>query len=139
MTTAMQSPKPTLGAIAKATGLALVIAVVLNIVLYYVASFMQALPALSTMQQLITLGPVLTFTAGATIAGGIVYFVLTRFLEYESANRWFLILASIVLIGMAITPITNVVDATVPTVLMLEIMHLAAGLPVMYFLIRTAE
>jgi len=44
----------------------------------------------------------------------------------------------VVLIGMAITPITNLVDPTVGTVLVLEVMHLAVGLPVMYFLTKSA-
>jgi hypothetical protein len=119
--------------------LAIVVAVVLNLILYFIATAINALPAENTMGQQITLTPVLIFTVVPAILAAILYYVLVRFLDYERANRWFLVVASIVLIAMAITPITNLVDPTVDTVLILEVMHLAAGLPVMYFLTKSAE
>lgn len=131
--------KPSIGRIVRAGVIGSVIAAVLNVILYFISTALGALPAMASMGQPITLLPVLTFTIGSGIAATILYLILTRFIEHGRANTVFVTIASIVLIGMAFTPITSVVDPTVITVLMLEIMHLAAGLPLMYTLTKTTR
>lgn len=138
-TTTKLDTKPTIGSIVRAGAIGIVIAAVLNVILYFISTAIGALPAMASMGQPITLMPVLTFTIGSGIAATILYLILTRFLAHERANMVFVIIASLVLIGMAFTPITSVVDPTVSTVLMLEIMHLAAGLPLMYTLTKTTS
>ncbi|MCB0063944.1 MAG: hypothetical protein KDE19_17595 [Caldilineaceae bacterium] len=129
--------KPTIGSIVRAGAIGIVIAAVLNLILYFISTAIGALPIMSTMGQPITLVPVLTFTIGAGIAATILYLILTRFLDQGRANTVFVVIASLVLIGMAFTPMTSVVEPTVITVVMLEIMHLAAALPPMYTLTKT--
>lgn len=137
MTTMTQlDTKPSIGTIMRAGATGIVIAAILNLILYFISTAIGALPAMASMGQPITLLPVLTFTIGAGIAATILYLILTRFLEHERANKVFVTIASLVLIGMAFTPITSVVDPTVITVLLLEIMHLAVGLPLMYTLTK---
>lgn len=138
MTTTLTQPaaKPTIGAVLQAGAVGILIAAVLNLLLYFLATAIGALPAMSSMGQPITLIPVLSFTVGAGIVATLLYLVLTRFLAPGRANAIFLIIASLVLIGMAFTPITGVVDPTIATVLLLETMHLAAALPPMATLTR---
>lgn len=137
MTTMTQlDTKPSIGTIMRAGATGIVIAAILNLILYFISTAIGALPAMASMGQPITLLPVLTFTIGPGIAATILYLILTRFLEHERANKVFVTIASLVLIGMAFTPITSVVDPTVITVLLLEIMHLAVGLPLMYTLTK---
>lgn len=128
--------KPSIGSILRAGAIGIVIAAVLNLILYFISTAISALPIMSTMGQPITLVPVLSFTIGAGIAATILYLILTRFLDHGRANTVFVVIASVVLIGMAFTPITSLVEPTFAAVLMLEIMHLAAGLPVMYTLTK---
>lgn len=129
-------PKPAVGSIVRAGAIGIVIATVLNLILYFISTAIGALPIMSSMGQPITLVPVLTFTIGSGLAATILYLILTRFLDQGRANTVFVIIASLVLIGMAFGPITSVVEPTVITVLMLELMHLAAGLPLMYTLTK---
>lgn len=142
MTTTLTQPtvkpavKPTIGAVLQAGAIGILIAAVINLLLYFVATAIGALPAMSSMGQPITLVPVLIFTIGAGIVATLLYLVLTRFLAPGRANAIFLIIASLVLIGMAFTPVTSIVDPTVATVLVLETMHLAAALPLMAALTR---
>lgn len=128
--------KPGVGAVLRAGAIGTVVAVALNLVLYFVATTIAALPVMSSMGQPITLIPVLLFTAGAGIAATILYLILTRFLAQGRANTVFLVISSLVLIGMAFTPITGIPNPTVTTVLMLESMHLVAALPPMSTLTR---
>jgi len=132
-------PKPSVGSIMRAGAIGIVIAAVLNLILYFISTAIGALPIMSSMGQPITLVPVLTFTIGSGIAATILYLILTRFLDHGRANTVFVVIASLVLIGMAFGPIASVVEPTVIAVLMLEIMHLAAGLPLMYTLTKTTQ
>ncbi|MEZ4736458.1 MAG: DUF6069 family protein [Caldilineaceae bacterium] len=136
-TTMTQSDtKPAMGSIVRAGAIGILIAAVINLILYFISTAIGALPAMASMGQPITLLPVLTFTIGGGIAATILYLILTRFLSPDRANTVFVIIASLVIIGMAFTPITSVVEATVSTVLILESMHLAAALPPMYTLTK---
>lgn len=136
-TTTTLDTKPAVGSIVRSGAIGIVIAVVLNLILYFISTAIDALPIMSSMGQPITLVPVLTFTIGSGIAATILYLILTRFLHQSRANTVFVIIASLVLIGMAFGPITSVVEPTVLAVLMLELMHLAAGLPLMYTLTKS--
>ncbi len=131
--------KPSVGSIVRAGAIGIVIAAVLNVILYFISTAIGALPAMASMGQPITLMPVLTFTIGGGIAAAILYLILSRFLSHERANTVFVLIASLVIIGMAFTPITSVVEPTVITVLMLEIMHLVAALPPMYTLTKMTQ
>lgn len=138
-TMAQLDTKPTIGSIVRAGAIGIVIAAVLNVILYFISTSIGALPVMASMGQPITLMPVLTFTVGGGIAATILYLILTRFLDHGRANTVFVTIASLVLIGMAFGPITSIVEPTVISVLMLEIMHLAAGLPLMYTLTKTTQ
>lgn len=137
MTQTETMSKPSTGSVLRAGAIGTVIATLLNLVLYFISTAINALPIMSSMGEPITLTPILTFTIGAGIAATILYLILIRFLEHQRANTVFVIIASLVLIGMAFGPITSVVEPTFAAVFMLEIMHLAAGLPVMYTLTKT--
>lgn len=134
-TTTLDS-KPTIGSIVRVGAIGILIAAALNVILYFISTALGALPTMASMGQPITLIPVLTFTIGGGIVATIGYLILTRFLNHQRANTVFVLIASLVIIGMAFTPITSVVEPTMITVLMLEIMHLAAGLPLMYTLTK---
>ena len=138
-TTTTLATKPAIGSIVRAGAIGIVIAAVINALLYFISTAIGALPAMASMGQPITLLPVLTFTIGGGLAATIGYLILTRFLAHGRANTVFVIIASLVLIGMAFGPITSVVEPTVIAVLILEIMHLAAGLPLMYTLTKTTQ
>ncbi len=136
-TDSTSSVKPTLGQIAKATGLAIAMAVIINTVLYFVSRAAGWLPTMSNQGE-ITLVPILIFSIVPLLLGAVLYYILSRFLSYERAGLVFAIIGAIVLIGMAITPLTGLQNPTVGAVTMLEIMHLAAGLPAIYFLTKSA-
>lgn len=138
MTTTMNQldAKPTIGSIVRAGAIGLVIAALLNAILFFIGTAIGAMPAMATMGQPIDLMAVLIFTIGGGIAATILYLILTRFLDHDRANLTFVIIASLVLIAMAFTPLTGVVEPTAITVVMLEIMHLVAGLPAMYTLTK---
>ncbi len=137
MTTAVTSSRPTPGTIARATGMALGVAIVLNVILYFVATGAGWLPAETAMGTLIELVPVLIFTIVPSIIGALIYFGLTRRFAREQANRIFVIVASIALIVMAASPF-SLPSPTFGTAMILEIMHLVVGLPVMYFLTKSS-
>ncbi|MEZ4711770.1 MAG: DUF6069 family protein [Caldilineaceae bacterium] len=128
--------RPASVVILRAGAIGIVIAVGLNLILYFVSTTIGALPIMSGLGQPITLAPVLNFTIGGGAVGTILYLILTRFFIRERANTIFVTIAALVLIGMSLTPITSIPEPTMATVLMLEIMHLAAGLPPMYTLTK---
>ncbi len=129
--------RPTIAQIARATGLAILVALLINVILYFVSIPLGWLPTEST-QGPVVLANVVIASVVPIIAGAILYVVLTRFLTYKRANNIFLIIASIVLILMAASPFAALVTPTFGAVLMLELMHLGVGLPTMYFLTRSA-
>ena len=128
--------KPAIGSIVRAGVIGIVIAAVLNVILYFISTAIGALPVMASMGQPITLLPVLTFTIGGGLTATIGHLILSRFLTHSRANTVFVIIASLVIVGMAFTPVTSVVEPTVITVVMLEMMHLAAALPPMYTLTK---
>lgn len=140
MTTAdtTNGSKPTIAQVARATGLAILVALVINVILYFISVALGWLPTEGT-QGPVVLANVIMASIVPVIAGAILYFVLTRFLTYKRANNIFLIIASIALILMVASPFAGLVTPTFGAVLMLEIMHLGVGLPTMHFLTRSAS
>ncbi len=131
--------KPSIGGIIKNGAIAGVIAVVVNAILYVGAAALGWFPetVLTPAGVPITLAPVVSLTVGAAIAGTVGYLILSRFLSRPKANLWFTILAVIVLVVMAVTPL-QLPGAPIGQIVTLEIMHLVAGLPLIYFLPRSA-
>lgn len=134
--TSIGTSRPSIGSIVKAAGMAIAVAVILNAILYFLSDALGWLPLATTFAQEITLVPILIFSIMPIIIGTVIYFILTRFMTHSRANQIFVILSSIVLIIMAITPLTNLANPTFAGVMMLQIMHLVVGLPTMYFLTK---
>ena len=79
----------------------------------------------------ITIVPVVVSTMLALIVATIVYSILNRFTG--NPNRWFTIIAVVVLVVSAVSPLT-LPGAPVMMIVMLEAMHLVAGIAAIYFL-----
>ena len=67
------------------------------------------------------------------LAGAVVYTILTRLLDTARANRWFLIIAIVVLVLMAPSPF-GIPAVPASQIVIMEIMHLVAGTSAIYFL-----
>lgn len=137
MVSASNSVRRPLGDIVKAGLFGAGVAAVINVVLYLLGRALGSFPATA----LTPMGrPVDAFAAAFIsilgVAGGtIVYALLTRFMDKSKANRWFTIIAIIVLVLMIPTPF-GIPGAPISQVVIMEIMHLVAGLAAIYFLTR---
>ena len=127
--------KPSLGGILKNGAIAGAAAVVVNAVLYLVGNALGWFPAdvLSPMGTPITLAPVIGMTVFGAVVGTVGYLVLSRFLSRAQTNRWFTILAVLVLAFMTTTPF-GLAGAPVMQIVMLEVMHLVIGGALIYYL-----
>ena len=136
MTTASTPTKPTIGAIWRNGLIAAVVAAAINAVLYFIGAAMGGFPpdVLTTMGTSITVVPVVLFTVVSILAGTLVYTILNWLTK--NPNRWFTILAVVVLILMAYTPFT-LPGAPMLMNLLLQVMHLVAGGAAIYFLRRS--
>lgn len=134
MTTAVsQVSKPTLGTIWRNGLIAIVVAAVVNAVLYFVGAALGWFPdtVLSPAGMPITVVPVVVSTVLALIVATIVYSILNRFTG--NPNRWFTIIAIVVLVLSAASPLT-LAGAPTMMIVLLEAMHLVAGIAAIYFL-----
>ena len=132
------SEKPSTGSVLRQGILGLVAGVIINAVLFYTGRALGGFPPtfeLASVEQPITVLSVIVLTLIGGVAGTIFYWVLSRFCGRDLSNRIFLIVASIVLIVMVVTPF-SIDSAPLFMVLFLELMHVGIGLPMMYFLIR---
>ncbi|MEZ4717812.1 MAG: DUF6069 family protein [Caldilineaceae bacterium] len=131
--------KPSLSGILKNGAIAGGAAVVVNAVLYLVSNALGWFPAdvLSPMGTPITLAPVIGMTVFGAVAGTVGYLVLSRFLSRAQANRWFTILAVLVLVLMTTTPL-GLSGAPLMQIVMLEVMHLVIGIALIYYLPKSA-
>ena len=136
MTATTLEQRPSFATIARAGAIGIVVAAVLNAILYFISTAVGWLPIMASMGQPITLAPILIFGVVAGLIGIAVYYALTRMRSQEVTNRWFIIIASIVLIVMAVTPVLQTVDPNAGGVIMLELMHVVAALPLMYTLTK---
>ena len=75
------------------------------------------------------------FSVFGVLAGAVVYTLLTRLMDTARANRWFLIIAIVVLVLMAPSPL-GIPGAPTSQIVIMEIMHLVAGISAIYFLTR---
>jgi hypothetical protein len=133
--------KPSIGSIVKNGAIAGVGSVVVNAILYFIGAAMGGFPetVIAPTGVPITVGPVILLTIAGAVAGTIGYIALSRFLSKAQADRWFVILASIVLVLMAITPIQLAsAGAGALQIILMEIMHVVIGVALMYYLPRSA-
>lgn len=138
MNTKPMTTRPSIGGIIKNGAIAGIGSMVINAVLYFIGAAMNAFPAdiLTPMGQPMTIGPVVSVTLMGAVAGTLGYLVLTRFLPAATANRWFTILAVLVIILMVFTPL-QLPGLPMMGVVLLEIMHLVIGGALIYFLPRS--
>jgi hypothetical protein len=132
-----QSVHRTLGNIVKAGLFGAGMAAAINVLLYLLGRAMGSFPATALTQ----MGrPVDAFAAAFIsvigVAGAtVVYALMARFMDKPKANRWFTIIAIIVLVLMIPTPF-GIPGAPVSQIVIMEIMHLVTGLSAIYFLTR---
>lgn len=125
--------KPSLGTIWRNGLIAIVAAAVVNGVLYFIGAALGWIPdtVLTPMGIPVTIVPVVASTVVALVVATIVYSILNRFTG--NPNRWFTIIAVIVLLLSAVSPL-SLPGAPVMMIVVLEVMHLVAGLAAIYFL-----
>lgn len=128
-----QAAKPTLGTIWRNGLMAIVVAAVVNALLYFIGAALGWIPdtVLTPMGQPVTIVPVVASTVFTLVVATIVYSILNRFTS--NPNRWFTIIAVIVLLLSAVSPL-SLPGAPVMMIVVLEVMHLVAGLAAIYFL-----
>ncbi|MFN8466870.1 MAG: DUF6069 family protein [Caldilineaceae bacterium] len=134
MTTAVsQASKPTLGTVWRNGLIAIVVAAVANAVLYFVGAALGWMPdtVLTPMGLPVTIVPVVASTVIALVVATIVYSILNRFTG--NPNRWFTIIAVIVLVVSAVSPL-SLPGAPTMMIVLLEVMHVVAGISAIYFL-----
>jgi hypothetical protein len=134
MTTAVsQASKPTLGTVWRNGLIAIVVAAVANAVLYFIGAALGWMPdtVLTPMGQPVTIVPVVASTVIALVVATIVYSILNRFTG--NPNRWFTIIAVIVLVVSAASPL-SLPGAPTMMIVLLEVMHLVAGIAAIFFL-----
>lgn len=126
-----------LGEIWKAGLIGAGVAAIINAVLYLLGRALGSFPAtaLTPMGRPVDVVGTVVVSAVGVLAGAVVYTILTRLMVTARANRWFLIIAIVVLVLMAPSPL-GVPGAPVSQVVIMEIMHLVAGISAIYFLTR---
>ena len=104
-----------------------------NALLYFVGSALGGFPAdvLTPSGLPVTVAPVVIMSAVLILIGTAVYWLLCRFVA--NPNRWFTIVAVLVLVVMAYGPFT-LPNAPTLMIVLLEIMHLVAGGTAIYCL-----
>lgn len=128
-----QATKPSLGTVWRNGLIAIVVAVVINAVLYFIGAALGWFPdtVLSPAGLPITIVPVVASTIIALVVATIVYSLLNRFTA--NPNRWFTIIAVVVLVISAASPF-SIVGAPTMMIVILELMHVVAGVAAIYFL-----
>ena len=125
------------GRIARQGVIAGVGAIVVNAILFFIGSAMGAFPAdaLTPMGVPVDIMAVVGFSVVSTIAAIVLCFLLHRFLSVERAKQVFLILAMLVLVGMAFNPL-GIANAPILQIVLLEVMHLVLGGALVYNLLK---
>jgi hypothetical protein len=113
------------------------VAAIINVVLYLLGRALGSFPAtaLTPMGRPVDALGAAVLSVFGVLAGAVVYTVLSRLMDTARANRWFLIIAIVVLILMVLSPL-GVSGAPVSQIVIMEIMHLVAGISAIYFLTR---
>ncbi|GBL37114.1 hypothetical protein EMGBD1_08010 [Anaerolineaceae bacterium] len=111
-------------------------AAVINTVLYVAGSALGGFPAevITPMGTPITLVAVILASIAPLLVGTVVYTLLNRWTT--NPNRWFTIIAILVLLAFVPGPLT-LPNAPMLMIVLLEVMHLVAGGALLYFLTRT--
>jgi hypothetical protein len=135
MTASTRSVSRPVGDIVKAGLIAAVSAAVVNALVFLLGRALGSFPdtALTPAGRPIDAPGAALLSVVGVIAGSVLYTVLTRRFETDKANRWFRIIAVIVLVAMIPTPL-GIAGAPVSQIVLLEVMHLVAGLASIYFL-----
>ena len=133
----MSTTKPAIGAIWRNGVIAAVIAAVLNAILYLVGAATGNMPqtVLTPMGQPITIAPMIIMSILPLLIGALAYTILTRFVNNPLANRIFVIVSILLLIGMAFSPL-QLPTAPLGMIVILEVAHLVAGGALIYSLTR---
>lgn len=128
-----QRPSP--GQILRRGGLATLLAAVVNLALYALGASLGAFPptALTPVGEPLSWQAVLAMSVLGGVVGTLGYLVFTRFLARPQANRWFIGLSILVLLGMFFAPF-QIENAPTLEIVLLEIMHLVSGGSLIYFL-----
>lgn len=130
-----ESTKPAITTILRTGATGIVIAVLVNAVLYLIGSTFTFPPdAITPVGEPVTIVPVVMITTVAGFVATVGYLVLTRFLSALWTNRVMWIATAAILIGMFFTPF-GIENVPVAEIVILEIMHLVAAIPV-YLLTR---
>jgi len=137
MTSNSKPARRPLGEIWKAGLIGAGVAAIINIVLYLLGRALGSFPdtALTPMGRPVDVVGAAVFSVFGVVAGAVVYTILSRLMDTARANRWFLIIAIVVLIVMALSPL-GVPGAPASQIVIMEIMHLVAGISAIYFLTR---
>jgi hypothetical protein len=130
MTSNAKPARRPLGEIWKASLIGAGVAAIINVAL---GSFPAT--ALTPMGRPVDVVGTVVLSVFGVLAGAVVYTILTRLMVTARANRWFLIIAIIVLVLMAPSPL-GVPGAPASQIAIMEIMHLVAGISAIYFLTR---
>ena len=111
-------------------------AAVINAVLYFIGAALGWMPetVLTPMGVPVTIVPVVASTVVALVVATIVYSILNRFTG--NPNRWFTIVAVVLLVVSFASPLT-LPGAPTMMIVVLEAMHLVAGVAAIYFLRRS--
>lgn len=135
-TTAQTEPtKPAITTILRTGAIGIVIATLINAVLYLIGSTFTFPPdAITPVGEPVTIVPVAMITAVAGAVATVGYLVLTRFLSPRWTNLVMWLTAAAVLIGMFFSPF-SIENAPVAEIVILEIMHVVTIVPV-YLLTR---
>jgi len=113
------------------------VAAIINVVLYLLGRALGSFPAtaLTPMGRPVDVVGTVVLSVFGVLAGAVVYTILTRLMVTARANRWFLIIAIVVLVLMAPSPL-GVPGAPASQIVIMEIMHLVAGISAIHFLTR---
>ena len=112
-------------------------ATVVNTILFFIGSALGAFPpdALTPMGAPVDIIAILGISVASTVAAIVVYFLLLRFLSRERVNQVFVILAVLVLVGMAFNPL-GITNAPMLQIVLLEVMHVVLGGALVYYLVK---
>jgi hypothetical protein len=113
------------------------VATIINVVLYLLGRALGSFPstALTPMGRPVDALGAAVLSVFGVLAGALVYTILTRLMDTARANRWFLIIAIVVLVLMVLSPL-GIPGAPASQIVIMEIMHLVAGISAIYFLTR---
>jgi hypothetical protein len=126
-----------LGDIWKAGLIGAGVAAIINVALYLLGRALGSFPptALTPMGRPVDALGAAVLSVFGVLAGAVVYTILSRLMDTARANRWFLIIAIVVLVLMVLSPL-GIPGAPASQIVIMEIMHLVAGISAIYFLTR---